>query len=49
MSIVTYCLFNAIDIIQLPEEEQQKLRQGIENKKRFHSHQKVDLSKAFKK
>ena len=42
------CSSDCLDIIQLPKEEQQKLRQGIENKKRFHSHQKVDLSKAFK-
>ena len=42
------CSSDCLDIIQLPDEEQQKLRQGIENKKRFHSHQKVDLSKTFK-
>ena len=42
------CSSACLEISQLPEQEQQKLRQGIENKKRFHSHQKVDLSKAFK-
>ena len=41
----SYCL----EIIQLPEDQQQKLRQGKENKKRFHSHMRVDLSKSFKK
>jgi hypothetical protein len=33
----------------LPEEQQKEIRKGHENKKRFHSHQKVDLSKAFNK
>jgi hypothetical protein len=37
-----------LEIIQLPDEEQQKLRQGKENKKRFNSHMRVDLSKSFK-
>ena len=41
--------FDCLEIIQLPEEQQQKLRQGKENKKRFHSHKRVDLSKSFKK
>ena len=41
------CSSECLDIIQLSHEEQQKLRQGIENKKRFHSHKKIDLSKAF--
>lgn len=36
------------EVYHIPLEEQKKQRQGIEIKKRFHSHQKVDLSKAFK-
>jgi len=42
------CTPECLEVIKLPEEEQKKLRQGIENKKRFHSHQKVDLRNAFK-
>jgi len=41
------CSPDCLKVIQLPKEEQKKLRQGKENKKRFHSHQKVDLSKYF--
>jgi hypothetical protein len=33
----------------LPEDQQKEIRKGKENKERFHSHQKVDLSQAFKK
>lgn len=43
------CSADCVEVYHLPVEEQKKMRQGIENKKRFHSHQKVDLSKAFKK
>ena len=42
------CTPECLEIVKIPEEEQKKLRKGIENKKRFHSHQKVDLSNAFK-
>jgi hypothetical protein len=34
-------------VSKLPLEEQKKLRKVEKNKERFHSHQKVDLSKAF--
>lgn len=39
------CSGECKDIIHLPEEEQKKFRKGQKNKKRFHSHQKVDLKK----
>ena len=42
------CTPECLEVAKLPEEEQKKLRQGIENKKRFLSHQKVDLRNAFK-
>lgn len=42
------CTPECLEVSQLPEEAQQQLRQGVENKKRFHSHQKVDLRHAFK-
>ena len=42
------CTPECLEVAKLPEEEQKKLRQGVENKKRFHSHQKVDLRNAFK-
>ena len=41
------CSPNCLETVSLPDEEQKKLRKGKENKKRFHSHQKVDLSKMF--
>ena len=43
------CSSDCIEIYNLPEEKQKARRQGVENKKRFHSHKKVDLSQAFKK
>lgn len=43
------CSSDCLEVSKLPLEEQKKLRKGIENKKRFHSHKKVDLSNAFKK
>jgi len=43
------CSSDCLEVSKLPVEEQKKLRKGIENKKRFHSHQKVDLSNTFKK
>ncbi|MEC8610833.1 MAG: rhodanese-related sulfurtransferase [Bacteroidota bacterium] len=43
------CSPRCLDMYALPPEEQEKLRKGVEQKKRFHSHQKVDLSHAFKK
>ena len=42
------CSSDCLDITQLSKLEQKKIRRGIQNKKRFYSHQKVDLSKAFK-
>lgn len=39
------CSQECVDIIHLPEEEQKKLRKGQENRKRFHSHQKVELNR----
>jgi hypothetical protein len=36
-----------LDVVQLPEEEQKKLRKGVQNTKRYHSHEKVDLKQAF--
>jgi len=41
------CSPNCLDVIHLPKDEQKKLRDGKENKTRFHSHKKVDLSKSF--
>lgn len=43
------CSANCVEVYHLPLEEQSKRRQGRENKNRFHSHKKVDLSTAFKK
>ena len=43
------CSPSCLDTYVLPTEEQKKLRKGVEQKKRFHSHKKVDLSQAFKK
>ena len=42
------CTPECLKVTRLTEEEQKELRQGIENKKRFHTHQKVDLRNAFK-
>ena len=43
------CSPKCIEISQLSEKEQANLRKGIEVKKRFHSHKKIDLRKAFEK
>jgi UPF0176 protein len=42
------CSSECLKVSKLPIEEQKKLRKGIENKERFHSHRKVDLSNTFK-
>lgn len=42
------CSPECIKIIGLSKKEQIELRKGVMNKKRFHSHSKVDLKKAFK-
>lgn len=42
------CTPACLEVLQLPELEQKKLRLQQENKMRFHSHQKVDLRSAFK-
>lgn len=42
------CTPECLEATKLTEEEQKKLRQGKENKKRFNSHQKVDLRNSFK-
>jgi len=42
------CTPACMEIVQLPEEEQRKLRKGKENGKRYHNHEKVDLRNAFK-
>ena len=42
------CSIECIEISQMTDEEQAKLRAGIENKKRYHSHSKLDLSNVFK-
>jgi UPF0176 protein len=41
------CSPTCMEIVQLPEEKQKELRKGVENKKRYHSHEKVDLTQAF--
>ncbi len=41
------CTPVCLEMAKLPNEEQKMLRQGRQNKKRFHSHQKVDLRNAF--
>lgn len=43
------CSPECLQVKNLPEEQQLEIRKGQENKQRFHSHQKVDLSQAFKK
>jgi UPF0176 protein len=43
------CSPECLEIKNLPQDEQKKLRKGQQNNQRYHSHQKVDLSKAFKK
>ena len=43
------CSQECISISQIPETEQKKIRVGIVNQKRYHSHSKMDLSQAFKK
>ncbi|MEE2954014.1 MAG: rhodanese-related sulfurtransferase [Bacteroidota bacterium] len=42
------CSPECINIIQLTDEQQKSLRAGVSHKKRFHSHKKIDLKKAFK-
>ena len=41
------CSSDCLEVSKLTLEEQKKLRKNKENKERFHSHRKVDLSKAF--
>ena len=43
------CSPDCIKAKNLPPEKQEKIRKPQQNKKRFHSHSKVDLSKAFNK
>jgi UPF0176 protein len=43
------CSPECLQVKNLSEEQQLELRKGQKNKQRFHSHQKVDLSQAFKK
>lgn len=43
------CSPKCISLKKLPQEEQEEIRKGQQNKKRFHSHSKVDLRKAFNK
>ncbi len=43
------CSPSCLEIINLSEEEQKKLRAGAKKRKRYHSHKKVDLSSAFNK
>ena len=43
------CSPKCISIKNLPQEKQDKIRKGQQNRKRFHSHSKVDLSKALNK
>ena len=43
------CSPDCIKVKNLPPEKQEKIRKPQQNKKRFHSHSKVDLSKAFNK
>lgn len=43
------CSPECMRLKNLTEDQQKEIRKGKENKERFHSHQKVDLSQAFKK
>ena len=43
------CSSKCISIKNLPKEKQEEIRKGQQNRKRFHSHSKVDLSKALNK
>lgn len=43
------CSPECIEVNNLPQEKQKELRKGKDNNQRYHSHKKVDLSKAFKK
>ena len=43
------CSPDCISLKKLPQEEQEEIRKGQQNRKRFHSHSKLDLSKAFNK
>lgn len=42
------CTPECMHVVQLPKEEQEKIRKGKNNAKRFHNHQRVDLREAFK-
>lgn len=41
------CSVECFDIIHLPEEEQKKIRKHSQNKKRYHSHERIDLTNQF--
>ena len=43
------CSSKCISIKNLPKEKQEEIRKGQQNRKRFHSHSKVDLSKILNK
>jgi len=43
------CSPKCISIRNLPQEKQTEIRKRKQNRKRFHSHSKIDLSKAFNK
>jgi len=43
------CTPQCIDVINLPEEEQEQIRRKAKETKRFHRHSKVNLRDAFKK
>jgi UPF0176 protein len=43
------CSPECIKVANLPIEQQEEIRKGQQNKKRFHSHSKIDLSKEFNK
>ena len=43
------CSPECMRLKNLTQDQQKEIRKGKENKERFHSHQKVDLSQAFKK
>tara|TARA_B100000902_G_C27274829_1_gene898248 strand:- start:809 stop:1852 length:1044 start_codon:yes stop_codon:yes gene_type:complete len=38
------CSIDCIEVVNLPEDQQKKLRKGIENKKIYYSHKKVKLN-----
>jgi len=43
------CSPECISIKNLSKEKQEEIRKGKQNRKRFHSHSRIDLSKGFKK